>query len=390
MDDISQIIFELGEHDEFNSKPVVPPIYQSSNFAFERVNDLRNAFRNEANSTLYTRGNNPTTAILRKKIAALANADDALIVSSGASAISLAILANVSAGDHILCIKEPYNWTEKFCRVILSKFNVSSTFASADDTNEFLLHIKENTKVIFIESPNTFTYEILDIAKVVLFAKERGITTIIDNTYATPLGQRCIEMGVDIEIHSISKYLNGHSDVVAGTIISNQAMIDKIYKSEFLNIGAIISPHDAWLILRGLRTLPIRIKAIGETVQSVIEFLRNQPWVNQVLHPFESDFHNQALAKSQMNWHGGLFSILVDSDSIEKIEQFCERLNFFKMAVSWGGHESLIIPACAFYDRDYDGKRKYPINLLRLYIGLEHKDTLIADLSEAAKVFDKK
>jgi cystathionine beta-lyase/cystathionine gamma-synthase len=178
--------------------------------------------------------------------------------------------------------------------------------------------------------------------------------------------------------------------VVAGTIISNQAMIDKIYKSEFLNIGAIISPHDAWLILRGLRTLPIRIKAIGETVQSVIEFLRNQPWVNQVLHPFESDFHNQALAKSQMNWHGGLFSILVDSDSIEKIEQFCERLIFFKMAVSWGGHESLIIPACAFYDRDYDGKRKYPINLLRLYIGLEHKDTLIADLSEAAKVFDKK
>jgi cystathionine beta-lyase/cystathionine gamma-synthase len=389
MDDISKIIFEIGEHDEFISKPIVPPIYQSSNFSFEKVNDLRQAFRNENSTVLYTRGNNPNVGILRKKIAALAGADDALIVSSGASAISLAILANVGSGNHILCVQNPYSWTEKFCRVILSRFNVTSTFVLSENTNDFLSHVNENTRIIFIESPNTFTFNIVDIAAIVAFAKQRGIVTIIDNTYATPLGQRCIEMGVDIEIHSISKYLNGHSDIVAGAIISNEKMIDKIYQSEFLNIGAIVSPHDAWLILRGLRTLSIRLKAIGETTERVIAFLRSQSWVVKVLHPFESDFPDNQLAKFQMSWNGGLFSILLQSDSIDKVEQFCEQLRFFKMAVSWGGHESLIMPACAFYDRDFSGKRKYPHNLVRIYIGLEHSDTLISDLTNAAKVFEK-
>jgi cystathionine beta-lyase/cystathionine gamma-synthase len=389
MNDISEIIFEMGEHDDFTSKPVVPPIYQSSNFAFDKVADLRLAFKNEASTVLYTRGNNPNVAILRKKIAALADADDALIVSSGASAISLAILTNVASGDHILCVRNPYNWTEKFCRVILSRFNVTSSFVSSANTDEFLSYVNDNTKIIFIESPNTFEFSITDIAAVVKFAKQRGILTIIDNTYATPLGQRCIEMGIDIEIHSISKYLNGHSDVVAGAIISNKAMIDKIYQSEFLNIGTIVSPHDAWLILRGLRTLPIRLKAIGETTERVIDFFRSQTWVEKVLHPFESDFQKYELAKSQMKWNGGLFSILLRTDSIEKVEQFCEQLIFFKMAVSWGGHESLIMPACAFYDKDFEGKRKYPFNLVRIYIGLEDSAVLISDIQNASNVFDK-
>ncbi len=389
MDDISKIIFKLGEDEAFTSKPVVPPIYQTSNFYFDRVSVLRDAFKNEAKTPLYTRGDNPTVAIIRKKVAAMSDADDAMIVSSGASAISLAILANVSAGDHILCMEHPYSWTEKFCRVILKRFNVDSTFASAFSTNDFLKNVTDKTKVIFLESPNTFTFDIIDIRQVVAFAKERNIITIIDNTFATPVGQKCISMGIDIEIHSISKYLNGHSDVVAGAIISNHSMIDKIYHSEFLNIGTIVSPHDAWLILRGLRTFSIRIKAIGETTEKVLVFLRGQKFVSKILHPFEDNFPLNNLAKSQMQWNGGLFSLLINSDSVETVEQFCEQLKHFKMAVSWGGHESLIIPACSFYDKSFEGKRKYPFNLIRFYVGLESADLLIADISKASKVFNK-
>jgi cystathionine beta-lyase/cystathionine gamma-synthase len=386
---ITDILFNVGEEKSPNASPVVPPIYQSSNFSFESVADLRSAFVNERTTNLYTRGNNPTVDIVRKKIAALAGAEDALIVSSGASAISIAILSQVQAGDHIVCIKNPYSWTEKFCKNILAKFGVETTFWDIKENPTIDSLLQVNTKVVFLESPNTFTFEIQDLQTISAICRERNMISIIDNTYSTPLGQRCIEIGIDIEIHSISKYLNGHSDVIAGAIIGATKIIDPIFRSEFLNFGTIVSPNDAWLILRGLRTLPQRMEAIAISTKKIVDFLHQQDWVESVLHPMDNRFGQYDLAAKQMSWYGGLFSILVNENSIEKIEQFCHQLDFFKMAVSWGGHESLIMPCCAFYPKDYTGLRKYPHNMLRLYIGLENSDDLILDLKQSAEVFVK-
>lgn len=386
---LSDILFKVGEEKSSNASPVVPPIYQSSNFSFEQVADLRAAFENERSTHLYTRGNNPTVDIVRKKIAALAGAEDALLVSSGASAISIAILSQVKAGDHIVCIQNPYSWTEKFCKNILSRFGVETTFWDIHEHPFVDSLLKENTKVIFLESPNTFTFEIQDLKTIAAICKEKNIVSIIDNTYATPLGQRCIEMGIDIEIHSVSKYINGHSDVIAGAIISSTKIIEPIFRSEFLNFGTIVSPHDAWLILRGMRTLPQRMEAIAQSTKAIVDFLHQQDWIKRILHPMDTRFEQYDLAAKQMSWYGGLFSIEVKENSIEKIEQFCNRLQFFKMAVSWGGHESLIMPCCAFYPKDYTGSRKYPLNMMRLYIGLENSDDLTLDLKQAAEIFVK-
>ncbi|MCW3128097.1 MAG: cystathionine beta-lyase [Bacteroidetes bacterium] len=381
--DVSYILNLLGEDREEYFGAVAPPIMQTSNFAFSKVSALRAAFDNEKQAHLYTRGNNPTVEILRKKIAALAGAEDALILGSGAAAMATAVIASVQQGDHIICVRKPYSWTEKLCRIILKRFGVETTFVDGLTTESYTDAVKANTKLFILESPNTFTFEIQDIRALASFAKGKGITTIIDNTYASPLGQRCIEMGIDIEVHSASKYLNGHSDIVAGVIIGSHERLGAIYKSEFMNLGAIISPNDAWLMLRGLRTLPIRLRQIGETTEKVAAFLKAHPAVRSILYAWDADSPQIALARQQMNWGGGLFSIHLATDDISPVEKFCEALKYFKMAVSWGGHESLIMPACAFYPISYEGTRTYPADMVRLYIGLEDAEVLINDLKQA-------
>jgi cystathionine beta-lyase/cystathionine gamma-synthase len=381
--DISYILNQLGENREQYFNAVTPPIMQSSNFAFDTVVSLRAAFTNEKAAHLYTRGNNPTVEILRKKLAALAGAEDALVLGSGAAAMATAVISQVQQGDHIVCVRKSYGWTEKLCRIILSRFGVETTFVDGLSPTDYYDAAKSNTKLFILESPNTFTFQLQDLAAIAAYAKSKHITTIIDNTYCTPIGQRCIDLGIDIEVHSASKYLNGHSDVVAGVIISSQEIISKIYRSEFMNLGAIIAPQDAWLILRGLRTLPIRLKQIGETSAKVMAYLETHSAVKELLHPFSKNNPQLGLAKKQMLWTGGLFSIYLDTDDISKVEKFCEALTYFKMAVSWGGHESLIMPACAFYDNDYPGTRTYPPNLVRIYIGLEEGEALIEDLKQA-------
>ena len=381
--DISYILNQLGEDREEYYGAIAPPVMQTSNFAFDKVSALRAAFTDEKQAHLYTRGNNPTVEILRKKIAALAGAEDALILGSGAAAMATAVIANVKQGDHIICIRKPYSWTEKLCRIILARFGVETTFVDGLTTESYTDAVKGNTKLLILESPNTFTFELQDIQSLASFAKGKNITTIIDNTYCSPLGQRCIEMGIDIEIHSASKYLNGHSDIVAGVIIGSYERLSAIYRSEFMNLGAIISPHDAWLMLRGLRTLPIRLRQIGETTEKVAAYLKAHPAVRRIRYAWDADSPQRSLARKQMSWGGGLFSIQLATDDVARVEKFCESLRYFKMAVSWGGHESLIMPACAFYPVGYAGTRTYPPDMVRLYIGLEESEALIDDLKQA-------
>jgi cystathionine beta-lyase/cystathionine gamma-synthase len=381
--DLSYILNHLGEEREQYFDAVSPPVMQTSNFYFKDVESLRHAFPNEKDVHLYTRGNNPTVQILRKKIAALAGAEDALVFSSGVAAISAAVMGNVQAGDHVVCVKKPYGWTDKLLNKLLSRYGVTATMIDGTKIENFSAAIKPNTKIIFLESPNSFTFGLQDIKAVVEIAKAKGITTIIDNSYCTPLGQRCIEMGVDIEVHSATKYFGGHSDVVAGYLMSSNKMVNKIFASELLNLGGVISPHDAWLLIRSLRTLPLRLERIQTSTRAVVQFMENHKQVERIIFPFSPSFPQLSLAQHQMQWCGGLFTAVIKAKDTGQVEVFCNSLKRFLMAVSWGGHESLIMPACGFQSRTDLDLADYPYNMIRFYIGLEEPQMLIDDLQQA-------
>ncbi len=384
--DLSYILNHLGEEREQYFGAVAPPIVQSSNFYYREVASLRKAFLQEQHSRLYTRGNNPTVEILRKKIAALAGADDALVFSSGVAAISAAVLSQLNAGDHAICVRKPYGWTHRLFNTFLPRFGVTATMVAGTDVANFEKAIQPNTRVIFLESPNTFTFDLQDIPAIVKLAKQHNIVTIIDNSYSTSLGQRCIEMGVDIEVHSASKYYGGHSDVVAGYVLSSHKIIKQIFESEFLNLGGIISPNDAWLLIRSLRTLPLRLQQSRTSTEKIVAWLEQHPQVEKVVYPFSKTFPQYELAQRQMKHGSGLFTMLIKARDVEQVELFCNSLKKFLMAVSWGGHESLLMPACSFPVQQHYKDDVYPFNLIRFYIGLEDADSLMEDLSQA---FDK-
>lgn len=378
--DLSYILNHLGEEELPDTNPVVPPIYQSSNFSFSTVDALREALANERDAFIYTRGNNPTTSILRTKLAALAKCEDALIFSSGIGAISAAVLSNIHAGDHAICIDKPYSWTKKLFAEVLPRFGVETDFVSGSKPKDFEPYRKPNTKMLFLESPNTFTFEMQDIRAMAAWAKDHEIISLIDNSYAGPYGQSTIPMGIDLELHSASKYISGHSDIVAGVVLGSKAQLNKIFGMGFLNLGAVPSPHDTWLMLRSMRTLQIRMDRISQSTEKVLQFLKGHPLVDRIHYPMDEEHPQYELAKKQLSWCGGLFAMELKLSPIE-VEAFCNRLKCFQMAVSWGGHESLIIPAIALSAKGEQGS--IPSNLVRVYIGLEEPETLIRDIEQA-------
>lgn len=380
---LSYILNELGEHREQYFNAISPPIIQTSNFKFNTVEDFRAALADEYQGNLYSRGFNPTSDILRKKLAALDGAEDALVFSSGIAAITVPVLALLQNGDEVVCVENPYSWTIKLFKEFLPKFGIRTTFIDGTDLNQFEAVITNKTKLIYLESPNTFSFEVQNLAAIAAIAKSKGILTMIDNSYCSPLYQQPIDYGIDLVAQSATKYLAGHSDVVAGVLTGKKELLQKIFNKEYLNIGAALAPQNAWLLLRGLRTLPIRLEKISENADQVINFLNHHPKIEQVLHPFSANNKDLALARQQMKKCGGLFSIILKETDLEKIEVFCNRLQHILMAVSWGGYESLVIPACAGISKaDFDKTNKRH-TLIRIYIGLEDADYLIADLEQA-------
>jgi len=380
---ISEIINHLGEEREKYFNAVSPPVIQSSNFCFPSVQSMREALGNEFQKHVYTRGNNPTVEILRKKIAALEGAEDALITSSGSAAISCAVIANLKQGDHVVCVRKPYTWTNILLNQLLVRFGIETTMVDGRDPDNFRKAIRQETRMFYLESPNSILLELQDLKAVAAIARQHSILTVIDNSFCTPLYQRPLESGIDIVIHTGTKYLAGHSDVVAGVICSNREMIKKIFASELMTLGGIISPHDAWLMIRGLRTLPIRLKQSSESAHKIASWIEHHPKVEKVLYPFLETSDQYELAKRQMSGCSGMFSVILKTDSIDKIEKFCESLRLFLLAVSWGGFESLVFPAVAMFDQGSATKSDVPWNLVRFYIGLEDPEDLMADLSIA-------
>ncbi len=381
--DISQIINELGEDREHYFNAVAPPIMQTSNFTFKKVADLTKAFEDEMGGYLYSRGLNPTVDILRKKLAALDGAEDCLVFNNGAAAIFAGIFANIKSGDHIVSVAKPYTWVQRMFDVILPRFNVTVTYIDGSNIDNWINATKENTSFFYLESPNSWDFALQPIRQVAALAQRKGIITLIDNSYCTPLYQKPIEMGIDMAMQTATKYIGGHSDTLGGVLTGTHAMMEKIFNSEYLNIGSGIQPFNAWLMIRGLRTLPARLERITKTTAAVVAFMKQHPKVESILFPHDDSFPQYALAKQQMKGACGLFTFTLKSDKREDIVLFCESLQHFMMAVSWGGHESLVIPKSAGIPvKDFSPSNKEH-KYIRVYTGLEEAGYLIGDLEQA-------
>ncbi len=376
----SHILTHLGEDRKQYFHAVAPPVIQSSNFAFPTLDAFRQAFTDELAHSVYTRGNNPTVEILRAKLAALEGAEDALVFASGSAAVASAVLANINAGEHIVCVLSPYSWTHILLTRFLPRFGVSHTFVDGRNIEEVEKAFQPNTRLLYLESPNSLTFELQDLAACADLARTHGIVTCIDNSYCSPYFQNPIEYGIDIVVHSGTKYINGHSDVVCGVVCGSKDMIRKIFESELMTLGAIISPHDAALITRGLRTLPLRVQRSHDSAMAITQWLEQHPKVERVLYPWLPSFPQYELARKQMRGAGGLFSAYLKADSIEQVERFFHKLERFLLAVSWGGHESLILPMAGFYKIPGKPDSSRPWNLVRFYTGLEDPEWLMEDL----------
>jgi len=376
----SYIINQLAEDREKYFNAVAPPIIQSSNFAYPTVDEFVAAVKNEKNEPIYSRGNNPTVDMLSKKMAALEGAEDCLMVGSGAAAITNSVMSQLKAGDHVVSVRDPYSWATHLFSKILSRFDVQTTFIDGTKIENFENACTETTKLIYLESPNTWTFELQDLAAIANFAKSKGITTVIDNSYCTALCQRPIDLGIDMVIYSATKYYNGHSDVVAGAICGSEEQMTKIFHNEFMTFGNILAPQNAWLMLRGLRTLPIRLKQSSESALNILEFLGSSPKIERIWYPFSESNPQLDLARKQMEMPMGMFTIGLKNRDVTAIKRFCESLQNFLIAVSWGGHESLIMPKCGFVGPDDP-----QVNMIRVYIGLEEADVLIEDLEQGLR-----
>jgi cystathionine beta-lyase/cystathionine gamma-synthase len=381
--DLSYILNELGEDREQYFRAISPPIMQTSNFAFKKVEELRKVFEDEYSNYLYSRGLNPTIDILRKKLAAMDRAEDCLVFNSGSSAIFSSVFANVQSGDHIVSVSKPYTWAQKMFDNVLPRFGVATTYVDGTNIENFERAILPNTKVIYLESPNSWDFAIQDLRAVAELARAEGIVTICDNSYCTPIFQRPIEMGIDMVLQSATKYIGGHSDVVAGVLTGTHTMMKKIFDNELLNMGNGVSPFNAWLLIRGLRTLPMRLERISRTTEKVITYLRQHPRVEEVIFPFDPTFPQYELVKQQMTGACGLFTIVMKAEKMEEIVTFCESLRHILMAVSWGGHESLVIPRCASLQPGDFNAAEREHRMIRFYVGLEEAEYLVADIEQA-------
>jgi len=353
-------------------RPVAAPLYQTSLFTFPNVAALQRALQNETASHLYSRGNNPTVELVEQRIAALEGGEQAKLFSSGVAAIAASILSCVEQGDHILCSSDAYTWARYISGTYLKRFGVTVTYVNAEDLDAVEQAITKKTRLIYLESPGTLTLHVQNLRTLSALAKSYGITTIADNTWATPLYQNPLELGIDIVVHSASKYLGGHSDVIGGIAIGSKERIEKIFKTEFLPIGHVPDPFQAWLIQRGMRTLHVRLPYHYQAALEVCDFLHDHSKVAQVNYPMHPKSPWFSLASEQMRGGCGLLSFRVKTANREKIVTAIDAFSHFRIGVSWGGYESLVYPAAAAVDGDP--------SIIRLHIGLEETQTLLKDL----------
>ena len=385
---LKTMLSHYGENREKNRGAVVPPIYQNSLFTFENWDAINEAFDDPYNSNIYTRGNNPSVTMVEEKLAKLCGGERAKLFASGMGAISSSILHCVKCRDHIIAVKNVYGPANNFMNEYLKeKMDIDTTFISGESIDEFKEAIRENTSLIYLESPSSAVFSLQNIKEVAKLAKENGIKTIIDNTWATPMFQRPLEMGIDLEVHSCSKYLGGHSDIVSGVVTGREEDIKAIYETEHALLGAKMAPFEAWLLMRSLRTLPYRMRGHAENTMEVAKFLEGHSKIARVLYPGLPSHPQYDLGNEQMSGYTGLLTFELDTKNLEEIKSFVNTLKYFSIGVSWGGHESLIyVPAISYLrelPEDQFEALGISLGTIRISVGLEDSADLIKDLEGA-------
>jgi len=362
------------------------PLYQTSTFIFNDAQQGADRFAGEAEGYIYTRLGNPTTRQLEMRVAALENMQDAAATATGMGAVSGALLANLECGDHIISSKAIYGCSYALINHQLRKFGIEVSFVDMTEPSNIEKEIKENTKVIFLETPINPNLVVLDIEKIANIAKKHQILSIVDNTFLTPVLQQPGKFGIDIVVHSATKYLNGHGDVVAGIICGSTEMIMNIKMTALKDIGATISPHDAWLILRGLKTLPIRMERHCSNAQTIAEFLESHEAVDQVYYPGLKSHPGNKFIGNQMKAAGGVIAFEIKSD-LTGGSDFINQMTLFSIAVSLGDAESLIQHPASMTHSPYTQEERLEAgisdSLIRISVGLENVDDLIDDLSQS-------
>ena len=385
---LETLLMHFGEDRSAYEGAVVPPMFQNSLFTFESWEAIDEAYEDRTNHFIYSRGKNPTVQIAERKLALLAGAEKAQLFPSGMGAISAAILHCLNAGDHVIAIKNIYGPTNNLLvNYLKQKMGIEVTYVLGDKVEDFEAAIQDRTRLIYLESPSSAVFGLQDLEAVAALARSRNIRTIIDNTWATPILQPALSMGIDLEVHSCSKYIGGHSDIIAGVVMGKAVDIDAIATREYEWLGAKTAPFEAWLILRSLRTLPIRLRQHQENGMKVAQFLDAHPKIKLVRYPGLESFTQYALGQKQMKGYTGLMSFQLATEDLDKIKTFVNSLKVFKIGVSWGGHESLIYAPAISYLKELSpeqfGAMGISLGDMRISVGLENVDDLINDMEAA-------
>jgi len=376
---LNTILQHFGEEEKLMGA-VTPPIFQNSLFVFDTMDDLLDAMTKQPAGPdhHYSRLSNPSVDLVEKKIAKLEGTDACKLTGCGMAALSIAVMSCVKQGSHVVAVDTGYGPLRTFISSYLAKFGVTHTFVSGCEVEEVVAAIRPETTAIYLESPSSLVFQLQDMPEIAKIAKQRGITTICDNTYCTPLHMRPHAMGIDIVCHSATKYLGGHSDITAGAVCASQERIDKIVREEIDLLGSILHPFQAWLLNRSLRTLELRLKRHEQTANTVAAWLEARDEVSHVNHISLQSFKQRELYLKTMTGSGGLFSFETKEQDPEKVKGFVDELKLFQRGVSWGGFESLAL-ALPVHPMGYDKKRW----IVRLFCGLEEPGDLIQDLEHA-------
>ncbi len=367
-------------HDGANAfDAVVPPIVQTSLFTFASYDEMLATYRGEQMRPIYTRGLNPTVRMFEEMLARLEEGEDALGFASGMAAISSTVLSFVQPGDRIVAVRHLYPDTFRLFGTLLKRMGVEVTYVDGRD-HEAVAKALPGAKLFYMESPTSWVMETHDVGALAALAKAEGVLTMIDNSWASPVFQRPLTLGVDLVVHSASKYLGGHSDVVAGVVAGSRELIGRIRAEAYAYLGGKLSPFDAWLLIRGMRTLPARMTAHQAAALAIARRLADSPLVETVRHPGLANALPPGLEGTS-----GLFSF-VFREGID-IRSFADRLRLFKLGVSWGGHESLIVPAAIVLNQKAEPNSAVAFGIhprsVRLHVGLEGVEALWADLEGA-------
>jgi len=387
-DHFSTKAVHAGEEKRKPYGSLTTPIVQTSTFTFEDTTEILDYMQHKAANDPqvrdeYGRYSNPTQTAVERKIAALESGEQCLLFASGMCAITTAILALLSSGDHMIMVNGLYRRTREFAVSFLPRMKIETTFVPVDDLPALKAAIRSNTRLIFAEIPTNPYLRVFDLEKMVAIARKQNLLTAIDSTFATPVNLRPLELGLDLVIHSATKYLGGHNDLLAGAVIGSRELLAPIKEARG-TLGGVSGSHDAYLLLRGLKTLDLRLRRQNENGQRVAEFLEKHPAVQRVYYPGLPSHPDYEVAQRYMTGFGGVVSFDINGDT-EKTSRFIDRLRLPYIGPTLGGVESIVQQQALFISLDAVERRKAGIsdNLVRYALGIEDAEDLIADLKQA-------